>query len=353
MRKKGISGIMRVKNDAKFIERCVESCINALDELVIVYNDCSDDSSTIIEKMRERYPEKIKTSEYPYKVYGANLNEEEYNIAKNLKVHSPHLLCNYYNYALSFATYTHAIKIDADQIYSEELLKQWTEHCKTTNAKHMTAKILVGMAFQRYFSLYRWLSVRSRKRIHLMPSWLCRTVSDCYRKYALWLFKNDKACLSLSGLNIVETESQERYVSMGMTSSPVNILPPFNGEGDHVIFKISDSTRYQPFEMQHYNQQRSSSYSIIEEFVHPYRIVPVGFAWIHISAMRDNIVSAVNETMAEHPEKFIEINEFEKTSFKKISEIADKKMFSLFQRTLFSFIYPAFRTDIEQLKRIK
>ena len=32
----GITGLMRVKNDKDFIERCVESCIGALDELVIV-----------------------------------------------------------------------------------------------------------------------------------------------------------------------------------------------------------------------------------------------------------------------------------------------------------------------------
>lgn len=40
----GVSGIMRVKNYAAFIEASIDSCINALDELIIVYNDCSDNS---------------------------------------------------------------------------------------------------------------------------------------------------------------------------------------------------------------------------------------------------------------------------------------------------------------------
>ena len=37
--KNGLSGIMRVKNEARFIADCIDSCIEALDELVIVYND--------------------------------------------------------------------------------------------------------------------------------------------------------------------------------------------------------------------------------------------------------------------------------------------------------------------------
>lgn len=47
---KGVSGIMRVKNDAEFIEECIDSCIDALDELIIVHNGCTDNSPLLIEK---------------------------------------------------------------------------------------------------------------------------------------------------------------------------------------------------------------------------------------------------------------------------------------------------------------
>lgn len=40
--KKTIAGIMRVKNEGSFVKDCIESCIDALDELIIVYNDCTD-----------------------------------------------------------------------------------------------------------------------------------------------------------------------------------------------------------------------------------------------------------------------------------------------------------------------
>lgn len=36
MAKNKVAGIMRVKNDGMFIERCIESCIDALDELIVV-----------------------------------------------------------------------------------------------------------------------------------------------------------------------------------------------------------------------------------------------------------------------------------------------------------------------------
>lgn len=35
----GVSGLLRVKNDAEFLSDCIESCIDALDELIICYQD--------------------------------------------------------------------------------------------------------------------------------------------------------------------------------------------------------------------------------------------------------------------------------------------------------------------------
>ena len=94
---KGVSGIMRVKNDAEFITASIESCINALDELIVVYNDCTDNSAEIIDIMHQRYPQKIRVFEYPYRVLGVGLTKDEYEAAKELPDDSPELLCNYYN----------------------------------------------------------------------------------------------------------------------------------------------------------------------------------------------------------------------------------------------------------------
>lgn len=341
-RKKGVSGLMRVRNERRFIEPCVKSCIDALDELIIVYNDCTDGSEEVIEKVRQQYPQKIKVFHYPYKVLGAGLNKEEYECVKKLPLDSPHLLCNYYNFALSKATYMYAIKIDADQMYFAEVLKEYGDLCRSENFHISFFQALLGKGLQLYLSCFRFLSMKLKHSLPLMPDWLASYGANCYIAYAQEQFLKGKACLSFSGLNVFK-ENDQTYVCLGLRSKLLNVLPPFNGEGDHVLFRISDKTYYLPYDMDYYNTQRSFSYSVIEQFIHPFRIMPVGFAWLHLSAERDNIRDKVSLIKRDNPDSFIKLQDFTKLSYKNILKKSDKVMFSLFQRVLFSFVYKAYR----------
>lgn len=121
----GVTGLLRVKNDAEFLALCIDSCIEALDELVIVYQPCDDDSPRIIESKRRQYPDKIRTYFYRPVVLSHHLTEEEFRYASALPETSIHLLSNYYNYTLSKASYRYALKIDADQIYFTDKLKEF------------------------------------------------------------------------------------------------------------------------------------------------------------------------------------------------------------------------------------
>ena len=47
-RKNGISGFLRVKNGAEFIERTIESHIDYFDEIIVVYNNCTDNTEQIL-----------------------------------------------------------------------------------------------------------------------------------------------------------------------------------------------------------------------------------------------------------------------------------------------------------------
>lgn len=40
----GVSGLLRIKNDADFVAESIDSCIEALDELVITYQDSVDNT---------------------------------------------------------------------------------------------------------------------------------------------------------------------------------------------------------------------------------------------------------------------------------------------------------------------
>lgn len=333
--KKGVSGIMRVKNDAQFIEACVESCINALDELIIVYNDCSDNSPQVIEKMRCRYPEKIKVYEYKYKVYSINLTKEEYEYAKSLPEDSPHLLCNYYNFALSKVTYQHAMKIDADQIYFTEKLKKTCDIFRFNYSIDIKIHII---GFIICF-IYRIINKLSCMLNLYMPIYNkeIKHILKYYNDYVLYMAKKDRVLLSLSGLNVIK-HNDDIYVPLGKTDDDINILPPYNGVGDHLIFEVSRKTYYAPSDCEIYNKYRSENYTYIEQFVHPKKpILPLGVFWYHINTMRPGVIEKLIQKIKLYPDYFMLLDKFVIANYNKIirmyvnRELAPNNMQMLFQ----------------------
>lgn len=345
--KTGISGIMRVRNEAAFLERSVASCINALDELIIVYNDCSDGSEKIIQELQTKYSEKIRAYEYPYKIYGIGLTEDEYEWAKSLPNDSKHLLCNYYNFALSKVTYRYAIKIDADQIYFGEVLAKLQEICKNAEIPCKLFPLAIGLLSQFYLTLFRRLSVATEQIFPLMPARLAKAMAGKYRYYAIYMFKKGKACLSLSGLNVFE-DGKDVYVSLGRKNEIMNILPPFNGEGDHVLFEVTAATYFERFDMPYYNQLCNTNRSLIEKFVHPYRIMPIGFAWKHINSERPFRYKQVKEAKRRFPNSYMRLDDFLNAKWSTILKRSDKTMFNTYQRALFTYVYKAYGCELRE-----
>ena len=343
--KNGVSGLMRVRNERDFIKPCIESCIDALDELVIVYNDCTDGSEEEIEKMRAIYHSKIKVFKYPHRIYGVNLTKEEYEYAKSLPEDSPHLLCSYYNYALSKIEFKYAIKIDADQIYFSKVLTEYCNICRSQKSNTSAFDRFIGRIAQIHLSAYRFLSLKANMVLPIFPSWIVRFYSGFYRSYAIDEFLRGKACLSFSGVNVFH-KGNDILVSLGLESEIFNILPPFNGEGDHVLFKVSDDTIYRPFDMSYYNSQRNMAYSLIEVFEHPYRIMPIGFCWFHINADRKEYRDKVAEVENRYPSAFEQVGKLLRMRYSLILKRSSKKMFSIFQRILFGFVFNAYKQDI-------
>lgn len=339
---KGVSGVMRIKNDAEFIAASVESCISALDELVVVYNDCTDNSAEVIESMRQKYPDKIRVFEYPYKVLGAGLSKEEYEYAKSLPDDSPQLLCNYYNFALSKVRFEYAIKIDADQIYFTEILNKWCDLVRTKNK--VKGSWILGMLFHYYFLAYRFLCLKIKMRLPLMPEWLAKAAKPHYERYAATQMIKGTACLSFSGINVFKDDKWA--VSLGLKDEAVNVLPPFNGENDHLLFKVSEQTYYRKFDMDYYNLISNSSYSLIEEFVHPYKPMFMGFCWFHMNAMRSRLKNQVMFVKQNNPEAFELIDKLLNYSYRVVEQKTDKRIHSLYQRVLFSYIYNADKKSI-------
>ena len=95
-KKNGISGHLRVKNEATTLKYCVESVINFVDELIITYNDCTDQSESIILELKNKYPDKIKVFEWTKK---------------------PFRMWEYSNFGMKKCKYKWYFRIDGDQIY--------------------------------------------------------------------------------------------------------------------------------------------------------------------------------------------------------------------------------------------
>lgn len=336
-----VAGIMRVKNDGMFIERCIESCIDALDELIVVHNDCTDNSVEEIEKMREKYPDKIRRYEYPHKVLGVGLSKEEYQFVKDLPEGSPYLLSTYCNFALSKVTAPYALKIDADQVYFTDTLKEWCDFIRKCEPRRMTLKVFVGKLFDKYFSLYRLLSLKCNRVLPLLPTWLLNIFYPAYLSYAKYAFSHDKACLSMSGVNVLEAETT--MIPMGHQAGNLVSGIPFNGEGDTVMFKIKDSTYFA--KMPDYSTRKDS---LVEQFIHPYRIMYVGFFWTHIRVMRPSSYLQAMNILKVDPESYITYDEFKVLSYSEIVKRSSKGVFRIFQRMLFAFIYKANKQQLLQ-----
>lgn len=342
---KRVAGIMRVKNDGMFIEDCIESCIDALDELIVVHNDCTDNSVDEIEKMRRKYPDKIRRYEYPHKVLGVNITKEEYDMVKNLPEGSPQLLSTYCNFALSKVTAPYALKIDADQIYFTETLKYWCDFMRNCQPQKITSKVIIGRIFSAYISFYRIMSLKCKRVLPLIPSWLLKLFYPAYLSYAKYAFSHDRACFSLSGINILETESTT-MIPMGHKEGDLVSGIPFNGEGDTVMFKVSEQTYFA--KMPDYSTNRTSNFSIVEQFIHPYRIMFIGFFWEHVRAMRPSSYAKAMDILKIDLQSYIPFNKFKAMNYKEIMRHSSKDVFRLFQRILFGFIYKANKSQLLQ-----
>ena len=266
----GVSGLLRVKNDAEFLSDCIESCIDALDELVICYQDCTDNAPEIIREKQRKYPDKIKVYYYAPPVLCHGLTEEELKYAFSLPDSSIHKLCNYYNYTLSKATYRYALKIDSDQVYFTKKLKRY---CDAYREEGKVAVSLSDYCAKYYKEFYIRLMIKypflhSFDLFSEIP-YIRNLIIRKYEDYILKEVVNNKYAVSMSGINIGYEQGELKNCILD------HLL--FNGLADHLIFYITEDTFYttstgykNPIEIMRYNKQ----------------IIPGGWFWYHLQCMR-------------------------------------------------------------------
>ncbi|MBN3909464.1 MAG: tetratricopeptide repeat protein [Nostoc sp. NMS1] len=138
-RQDGISGVMLIHNEAEFLAQVIDTWIDAVDELVIVFNDCTDNSPEIIEEYERKYYPKIRAFHYLQRVYSPNTKEQ-----LELDVNNINSFTFYSNFNLSQTRYKICVVINGDHVGIPEYLKKIYNFLKT-NPLQNTALFFSGL----------------------------------------------------------------------------------------------------------------------------------------------------------------------------------------------------------------
>lgn len=110
-RRTGISALMRIKNGEEFLHAAIESHLAFYDEIVAVYNGCTDNTAEILKELAARYPTKLRVFHYEPEVYPVLSKAHQLTAADSI-----HSMANYYNFALMQARFSYAVKLDDDHL---------------------------------------------------------------------------------------------------------------------------------------------------------------------------------------------------------------------------------------------
>lgn len=111
-KKPGVSALVRLHNEKEFAYASLNSIVPYFDEIVIVFNDCTDRTPDIVADVAAKHPRLVRAFKYvPEVVLPGNPLQHG-----NLSPCSSHSFVYYCNYALSKASYQMRCKWDGDQI---------------------------------------------------------------------------------------------------------------------------------------------------------------------------------------------------------------------------------------------
>ena len=358
-RKLGLTGLMRVKNEEDTIAQSIDSCIDALDELIITYHDCTDNSVQIIESKRLEYPNKILVVPYPYHVIGVGATEEEYEYAKTLPIGHPQLLATYYNNALQYVNYKYVMKIDADQIYFSHDLKELRD--SIVNGVHQN-----GLARLCGKVVNVFCQKRGNKRIwskwHLVH-WLQYIVVPLFRKqyvdFAVSELLKGNGYLSLSGVNVLHYNNQW-YAPLGYklagTSWHYKVIPedlvwPYNGFGDHLVFEADEHTEYYPVDFPIASSPGMGA--LIEGFKHLEKTIFLSsFYWFHFKPMK-NMNNEYISYLSEDSNSFITVEQLGKIEFNHFIKYMDSNRDDYFnKRNYYNFVHTLGKKEIRANSKV-
>lgn len=250
----GITAHMVVKNEALSIQESVESLVDVADEVIITYQASADATAEILQKLYNRYPDKIRLFHYkPYlPPYGRLATSNALNRYPKTGVHNP---ANYYNFGLVKCRYKYYLKADGDQVYFTQKLAALKELLQSVEERPGLLKTNIATwFFKKTTSLLKFLAKKHPAYFARFLRWKIYQYLYCTSRYPDFGF-------SFAGINIHEKNAQ---VVCGIQPLHFN-----SGIGDHFLQPLSSKNRYRWSD-----KYRYEIFSINQ-------LTLAGFAWLH------------------------------------------------------------------------
>ena len=102
---------MRIRNGAYALEAAIRSHIRHFDEIVALYNRCTDETPNILGRLAAEFGPKLRVYHYLPEVFPPGSDGH-----RTVPANSPRSLVAYYNAALSLTRFSHATKLDDDHV---------------------------------------------------------------------------------------------------------------------------------------------------------------------------------------------------------------------------------------------
>lgn len=109
-RKKGISAMLRVKDEEEWLPLALDSVMNWCDEVVLCLQPCNDKTPEIAVTYMRSFPEKVTVHLYPYESWPNGPGYDSQDAA------DPHSRTFFYNWCLARTTRRHVVKWDGDMV---------------------------------------------------------------------------------------------------------------------------------------------------------------------------------------------------------------------------------------------
>lgn len=107
----GVSAFMRIRNGADFLEATIRSHAGMYDEIVAVYNQCTDETAEILARLSKELGPQLRVFHYLPRVNPAGSDGHASTPGQ-----APSSLVTYSNFALCQTRYQWAVKLDDDHL---------------------------------------------------------------------------------------------------------------------------------------------------------------------------------------------------------------------------------------------